>query len=814
MDAGELRVSNSNYTADVLLEHVRSLLRRDENLLGEVVLRSALMRSSDAALQHVITRIDVLPKSQNPTPTMVADYGRLLFVREPLNKQTLLERLARLSELKFQVVDHTLTTTGIGFQDRLEPGNSHLAPPRWMFDIYFGNPQLSQEPLLHANLKSFSSIGDAIQEYLELPNFYGISDGRLGKIQLSIPCLNARIDNLRIEDGALHVGVDAIVPLKSLKVTVSYSGDGNKRVSEKVLSGRQVTFGLEFLPTQLEVWLISTEGFVADFHTENAYNSTGAISVLPKQQEIPLALFAPEWPDGSSQLPVRKSIHRALILTALPLEYKSVIAHLQKLREEMHPRGTVYEVGEFTGADGTQWEVCVVETGMGNPGAATETERAVSHFNPEIAIFVGVAGGLKDVAIGDVVVATKVYGYESGKAQREFLFRPNVYETAYDLQQRARAEAKREEWLTRLGSVRRSKIRALVRPIASGEKVLASHRAVLSKFIRQNCSDAIAIDMEATGFLSALHTSHQVRGLIVRGISDLIEGKSKADSRGSQTLAARNASAFTFEILSKLVGAASGVIKVPGAPEIEAAATLPVGNNSPSPATVHSQKVFEPNPRIDDLIKNVQLGDKESTITPAMQIISSSDSAGRNELFSALLRYQYCVDQELLWKALPTIEACAEFSPDLLKRSVLREMGQNPDFSVRSSAASICMDLAQFAPDRVPVDLLIRLSVYSEDWYVESPANAALKAMARHMPAVLRIFFIRLRSSSPEEREHAAHALRDIAQKEPELLDREEISRELERLKALGDKKSAAVLKMILDRVRRVRRAAGYKYGL
>jgi len=214
------------------------------------------------------------------------------------------------------------------------------------------------------------------------------------------------------------------------------------------------------------------------------------------------------------------------------------------------------------------------------------------------------------------------------------------------------------------------------------------------------------------------------------------------------------------------------------------------------------------------LIKNVQLGNKESTIEPAMRIITATDPRGRNELFSALLRYQYCADQDLLWKALPTIEACAEFAPDLVNRSVLWEMGLSPDFSVRSSAASICMDLAQFAPDRAPVDLLTKLSVYSEDWYVESPANAALKAMARHMPAVLRIFFMRLHSTSPDERVHAAHALRDIAKKEPEILDQDEIRGELARLRALGDKGSAAVLKTILDRVQRVRRVKGYKYGL
>jgi nucleoside phosphorylase len=811
MDAGALRISNCNYTADALLGFVRSLLARDEQLLREVMLRSALMRPSGEDLHHVITRIDVLARSQNAATSMIADYGRFLFVREPLSQQVLLERLAKLSELKFQIADHTVTsTTGIGFSDRLEPSKTGPVPPCTIFDIYFGNTQLSYEPLLHPKLKSFSSACDAIQEYLELPNFNGLSDGRLGRIQLSIPNLNARIDNLRISKGYLYVNVDAIVPYDSLKITVSYSGEGKKRVGEKILSGKEATFELEFSPTELEVWLISTEGFVADFHTENTHHSTGANAVLPKQQEAPFAPFTLPSSIELPLLPATKSRRRALLLTALPLEYKAVINHLQNLREETHPRGTVYEVGEFAGADGSRWDVCVAETGMGNSGAATETERAISYFRPEIAIFVGVAGGLKDVQIGDVVVATKVYGYESGKAQREFLPRPNVYETAYDLQQRARAEAKREQWLNRLGAVKTRKIRAFVRPIASGEKVLASQRSALSKFLRQNCSDAIAIDMEAVGFLSALHASHQVRGLIVRGISDLIDGKSKADARGSQTLAARHASAFSFEVLAKLVGTSPGRSEDSGASEIEAM----TGGSISSAAATDSQKVFEPDPRIDALIKDVQLGNKESTTEPAMRIIAATDSAGRNELFSALLRYQYCADQELLWKALPTIEACAEFSPFLVSRSVLWEMAQNPDFSVRSSAASICMDLAQFAPDRVPVDLLTRLSVHSEDWYVESPANAALKAMAWHMPAVLRIFFMRLHSTSPDERVHAAHALGDIAKKEPEILDQDEIRRELARLRTLGDKDSAAVLKTILQRVQRVRKVDGYKYGL
>lgn len=241
----------------------------------------------------------------------------------------------------------------------------------------------------------------------------------------------------------------------------------------------------------------------------------------------------------------------AVILTAIPVEYKAVRAYLTELREELHPQGTIYEKGKFV-ANGTVWDVVIVEIGAGNTGAAMEAERAINYFQPNVIFFVGVAGGIKDVSLGDVVAATKVYGYESGKAKLKFEPRPDVGLSTYDLIQRARAEARKTDWLQRLKAVTNNAPRVFVAPIAAGEKVVASTQSTIGRFLKSNYGDAVAVEMEGRGLLQAAHANQQVSALIVRSISDLVDGKSESDASGSQEIAANHASAFAFELLAKL----------------------------------------------------------------------------------------------------------------------------------------------------------------------------------------------------------------------------------------------------------------------
>lgn len=241
----------------------------------------------------------------------------------------------------------------------------------------------------------------------------------------------------------------------------------------------------------------------------------------------------------------------AVILTALPVEYKAVRTHLSECQEKEY-KGTLYEQGSFP-TQGGIWEIGIAQIGAGNTSAAFEIERAIAYFQPRVVLFVGVAGGLKDVRIGDVVVATKVYGYETGKAASErFLPRPDVGESSYTLLQRAQAEARKPDWQQRIREIADPTPRVFVGPIASGEKVIAATRSELARFLQTMYSDALAVEMEARGFLKAVHANEYIQALIIRGISDLIDGKSRADARGTQEIAARHASAFAFQVLARL----------------------------------------------------------------------------------------------------------------------------------------------------------------------------------------------------------------------------------------------------------------------
>ncbi|MFI6409938.1 5'-methylthioadenosine/S-adenosylhomocysteine nucleosidase [Streptomyces sp. NPDC050548] len=226
------------------------------------------------------------------------------------------------------------------------------------------------------------------------------------------------------------------------------------------------------------------------------------------------------------------------VLTALSLEYKAVHAHLTDVRKREHPRGTRATVGRLAG---TPWAVALVEMGEGTLTAAALTERVMSWLEPQAVLFVGVAGGLKsDIGLGDVVVATKVYGIHGGKETPEgFLVRPEAWRASHRLASAAR-EALRDD------------PHAHLKPIAAGDVVLAAPESALAEHLRLHYNDAAAIEMEGSGVVSAVDLAGG-DALVIRGISDRADAdKSRADGEGWQPRAAENAAAAAVAVLREL----------------------------------------------------------------------------------------------------------------------------------------------------------------------------------------------------------------------------------------------------------------------
>jgi predicted nucleotide-binding protein len=325
----DLRISNYNYDVDAFLARIRDRFSRDDRLLSTVLVRSALTRAQGGDVGHIITRIDVLGQSvQMDTLPNVLDYGPFVFTRENLTKESILERLmSGFAKKEFQICQWTVKSGGMGFQDYYEPSGNQYSPwPCTVFQISFGRAQFAFDPLIHPKLKTFPSPYEAIRENLGLVQFNDSSDSRLGSIILSVPNLNGRIEELVLKRNKLIVRFSGAAQPNSLKLDGTYKNDKQAASIERYLDSEETVLDLSFVPSQLQLWLISTAGFLADFHEENEYYSRGANPVLPKKEAAPV---------GSLQLESREEFEPAYAVGSLPSRVFIIHGHNISVKESV-----------------------------------------------------------------------------------------------------------------------------------------------------------------------------------------------------------------------------------------------------------------------------------------------------------------------------------------------------------------------------------------------------------------------------------------------------------------------------------------------
>lgn len=254
---------------------------------------------------------------------------------------------------------------------------------------------------------------------------------------------------------------------------------------------------------------------------------------------------------------------RALILTTVPCEGHAVKAHLSDVELLMSDKGQIYEYGRFTDPAG-DWLVVHTLTSQGNSDAGLVTAKAFQDFGSfNVAMFVGVAGSLKDdILIGSVVVGDYVYNGHSGKVgDQETFGRPHGLAPARDLLNAAHVLIYLGTWIELIRAPHGIELpqiddypckyppTASIKGIVSGEEVVSGDKSARYNWLRTHFNDCGAVEMEGWGVMNAAHHEN-APAIIVRGISDMCAGKAHEADALNQPIAAAHAAAFAFSILS------------------------------------------------------------------------------------------------------------------------------------------------------------------------------------------------------------------------------------------------------------------------
>ncbi|MDD1444523.1 hypothetical protein MEO93_30135, partial [Dolichospermum sp. ST_sed3] len=149
-----------------------------------------------------------------------------------------------------------------------------------------------------------------------------------------------------------------------------------------------------------------------------------------------------------------------VLLTVLPEEYQafnSLITDLKKWRGRREvPNILAWQVGSIPCLNGlAPYKIALGMIGRaGNVNSALAVREAIDQWSPRYIFFVGIAGGLKKLNKGDVVIADVIYGYEYGKLESVFIPRMDwSYRTDQGLLTGAMAYSSSADWRKRISLI-------------------------------------------------------------------------------------------------------------------------------------------------------------------------------------------------------------------------------------------------------------------------------------------------------------------------------------------------------------------------
>ncbi len=227
------------------------------------------------------------------------------------------------------------------------------------------------------------------------------------------------------------------------------------------------------------------------------------------------------------------------IIGAMEIEIETIKKGTSNLKEVTKGIRTF-----FTGEINNK-EVVIVEAGIGKVNAAITTSKLVEHFDIDIIVNIGVAGGQKNVTHKDVVVSSEVLYHDVDVTAFGSKY---VYGQVPGLPPTFHADKALVEKTIKV--LQANDFSYHVGKIASGDQFVTSKNTI--KAVNEIYSDIYAIEMEAAA-IAHTATVYNVPFIIYRSISDILDDEAQdQDFNTFVEEASNNASIVLQQLITEL----------------------------------------------------------------------------------------------------------------------------------------------------------------------------------------------------------------------------------------------------------------------
>lgn len=273
-----------NLTHEEAVEHLRSLLKHNSDLMGQIRIR-CVSAEINGEWQNAICVIDFVEKEQLPTRKPSLRYPRLHLLEEWMNLSTFPTAILESISKGAILVDGESVSLGVHakFNEwEFLPSRNNLSNyPGHVYKTPYGQrPQLAHHaPLLAHDLPFYPNPYYAIREWMNFRLFHMDRDANLGTIQIFIPQDRAYMKRLIIETSLLKVCVDNRHKLDLFLKGAWEHADGCSPFEARV-TGSDMSIAVPDQVEGFEVYLIGVDDRIYDFHRETKLWALGQERVL------------------------------------------------------------------------------------------------------------------------------------------------------------------------------------------------------------------------------------------------------------------------------------------------------------------------------------------------------------------------------------------------------------------------------------------------------------------------------------------------------------------------------------------------------